>query len=253
MLLRSAQRMNTPLLASSLAQNSTRIMKSLYELFDTRYAGSLPPCVAWIAPPVAVQLAVRKRSKFSRPFSPSTSLVQPLLPPMLEQPAIASAAMAAETIAVVFIALSPPVEFARRLPAPTCSLVRLRAPRLPAADDPALGPVPGAAGAGERPGGKVRPAAVARSLDRFGHEPPAGRAARAGWSVDARRRRIHARRWLGRNICARGRRRRGGGSREDRHADSASSGAAAAGEGLQLIRAGFLVGVAQALGALLAE
>src|SRR5258706_1590331 len=109
MSLRSAQRMNTPLLASSLAQNSTRTMKSLYELFDTRYADHLPPCVAWIAPSVAVQLAVGNRSKFSRPFSPSTSLVQPLLPPMLEQPAIASAAMAAETIAVVFIA-SPLVE-----------------------------------------------------------------------------------------------------------------------------------------------
>src|SRR5712671_5764492 len=105
MSLRSEQRMNTPLLASSLAQNSTRITQSLYEFFDTRYAGSLPPCVAWIAPPVAVQSAVRNRSKFSRPFSPSTSVVQPPLPPpMLEQPTMPSAAMAAETIAVFFIA-----------------------------------------------------------------------------------------------------------------------------------------------------
>src|SRR5580765_7631932 len=72
-----------PLLVVWSAQNSARIWKPLYELFDTRYPPL--PLSATIAPSSALQLASPMGLKLSNPLLPSTRAVQ-LPPDMLAQP-----------------------------------------------------------------------------------------------------------------------------------------------------------------------
>src|SRR5687768_1295939 len=65
-----------PLLAVGSAQNSMRSAKSWYEFLESKNPPL--PLSPTIAPPSARQLTSPTRSKFSRPFSPSISVVQPL-------------------------------------------------------------------------------------------------------------------------------------------------------------------------------
>src|SRR5262245_47295594 len=106
-----AQRMKMPLFASSLAQNSARIMKSLYEFLETRKPLSLPAFLsAWIAPSAAFQFELPTAVKFSMPLVPSISVVQPLSHGMLgieSQPASATTKAAAAIAETRFMGAPP--------------------------------------------------------------------------------------------------------------------------------------------------
>ena len=67
--------MKMPLLVVASAQNSALSWKSLYELLDTRNPPL--PRYATMAPSSGRQFASPTRFQFSRPFSPSISVVQP--------------------------------------------------------------------------------------------------------------------------------------------------------------------------------
>src|SRR3954467_11540422 len=84
--------MKTPLLVFLSAQNSAWIWKSLYEFFVTSRLLLSFALSATIAPPSARQLASPTRLKFSSPFSPSMSVVQPIIPSSVVQPTASTAA-----------------------------------------------------------------------------------------------------------------------------------------------------------------
>src|SRR3954464_1727868 len=88
----SCARRKMPLLVFLSAQNSAWIWKSLYEFFVTSRLLLSFALSATIAPPSARQLASPRRLKFSSPFSPSMSVVQPIIPSIVVQPTASTAA-----------------------------------------------------------------------------------------------------------------------------------------------------------------
>ena len=93
-----------PLFALWSAQNSALSSKSLYVVLESRKPPV--PLSATIAPPSARQLALPTRSKLSRPFSPSMSVVQPLPGTQAgseEQPIVAKLKAKAATSVVRFM------------------------------------------------------------------------------------------------------------------------------------------------------